>query len=483
MRTRMFKRVLALVLLTLLLPLAAFIFDLWPEYARSLVEEFAERPEIEIDRGRSSSSPAVYLPPEEGMTHPIIVWWTPFTPYQRIVRPCSRGECLFTQSRTELDNPNASVFLFYGTEINWTDLPLPRARHHLWAILHEESPKNNWVLAQNDGISLFNFTSTFSRNSSYPLTSQYLHTVRVLSEPQRVATADKSKDGLGLVIYLQSDCNPPSDRDSYVEELMKYVKVDSYGRCLHNKELPESLLDPLTFADEDVLDIVAQYKFAIAFENAVCHDYITEKYWRPLYSGTVPIVRGSPTVSEWAPDLNRSIIVAEDFAGPKELAEFVQYLDENNEEYDKYLEWKRSGVSNQMLLDHMSSREWSVDNNGKNDSAINFIDGFECYICDQLHLRRTQAHSGAPLPSVVADSSHFDCPVPEPAIKQTNLTLQEQMQHMSKSAREELFYWRYVERCSRIKAKALVDSIALGGTQEDVTEALAEACRHTANFE
>jgi len=40
---------------------------------------------------------------------------------------------------------------------------------------------------------------------------------------------------------------------------------------------------------------VGKYKFTIAFENAICDDYITEKLWRPLIVGSVPIYYGSPS--------------------------------------------------------------------------------------------------------------------------------------------------------------------------------------------
>lgn len=47
--------------------------------------------------------------------------------------------------------------------------------------------------------------------------------------------------------------------------------------------------------DEEFFAFVAQYKFTLAFENAVCDDYITEKLWRPLIVGSVPVYYGSPT--------------------------------------------------------------------------------------------------------------------------------------------------------------------------------------------
>ena len=166
----------------------------------------------------------------------------------------------------------------------------------------EESPNNNWGIATAEGISLFNLTSTPSCSSSYPLVTQYLKDVQSLLHPLKTPIEKKSKDDKGLVMYLQFDCGPPSDRDSYVKELMKHVKVDSYGQCLHNRDLPENLRDPAAGIDTmELLDIISQYKFALAIENAICTDYITEKFWRPLYAGTVPIVKGSPKVKEWAP--------------------------------------------------------------------------------------------------------------------------------------------------------------------------------------
>ena len=50
-------------------------------------------------------------------------------------------------------------------------------------------------------------------------------------------------------------------------------------------------------SDPEFLEIVSKYKFAIAMENGLCQDYITEKFWRPLGVGTIPIVLGSPSIS------------------------------------------------------------------------------------------------------------------------------------------------------------------------------------------
>jgi len=41
------------------------------------------------------------------------------------------------------------------------------------------------------------------------------------------------------VLYIQSDCDTASNRDRYVLELMKHIRIDSYGTCLNNAQLNE----------------------------------------------------------------------------------------------------------------------------------------------------------------------------------------------------------------------------------------------------
>ena len=37
-----------------------------------------------------------------------------------------------------------------------------------------------------------------------------------------------------------------------------------------------------------------KYKFYLAFENSNCNEYITEKFWRYLSYGLVPVAFGAP---------------------------------------------------------------------------------------------------------------------------------------------------------------------------------------------
>ena len=424
----------------------------------------------------TSPRPKIFLPPEDPTDLPVIVWWTPFTPSQRDIRKCPEGSCLFTHSRTELANPNVNVsaFVWYGTEFDLHDLPLPRRHpHHLWALMHEESPKNNWLLATEKGISLFNVTSTFSRYSDYPLHLQYLHTMRRLLQPVRTPTELKSKDGRALVLFMQSACNPPSDRDSYVRELMKHISVDCPGKCLHNRDdlLPAHLVDPLTFGTEEVLEIVGKYKFVLSFENARCHDYLTEKFWRPLYAGSVPVVQGSPSIRDWDPSSEHpSFIVAEDFQSPEMLAHFLLELDKNDTEYNEYLKFKQIGVTNKRLLEHFNARQWTVDGEGQGGNSI---EGFECFLCDKLHQRRSKGLSEH---NIVANSSHYDCLLPQPSVRRESQSVKERLREMEPESRTDLDFWIWTSKCAKERGVVASRLIGRGAGQEELDAALSTAC-------
>lgn len=136
------------------------------------------------------------------------------------------------------------AFLFYGSNLNKTDLPIPRSSHHLWALFHEESPKNVPLLMYDIALSLFNVTATFSQNSDYPLTLQYLDNYETLTSRKYFRSVEEKNhyqqdELLAPVLYMQSICDTMSGRDQYLAELMQYINVDSYGKCLNNKELPE----------------------------------------------------------------------------------------------------------------------------------------------------------------------------------------------------------------------------------------------------
>ena len=47
--------------------------------------------------------------------------------------------------------------------------------------------------------------------------------------------------------------------------------------------------------------LAESYWFYLAFENSICNDYITEKFWRTLDLKTVPVVMGGGNYLRDAP--------------------------------------------------------------------------------------------------------------------------------------------------------------------------------------
>lgn len=344
--------------------------------------------------------------------YPILIWWSPLTGETGRLGQCGEDVCFFTINRTYQHNRMTRAFLFYGTDFSIDSLPLPRKDYHDWALFHEESPKNNYKLFHEPTITLFNHTATFSCHSHLPLTTQYLESVEILKSlrymiPLQMKNSLRKR--LAPLAYVQSDCNPPSDRDSYVRELMWHIEVDSYGECLHNRDLPQHLRSPTAMDNGNFYKILAQYKFVLAFENAVCEDYITEKLWRPLKLGVVPVYFGSPSVAEWLPS-NKSAILVSSFSHPRDLARYIKTLDANDGEYESYLQWKLKGdISNPRLLTAMKERKWGV----QDITQDNYIDAFECMVCNRVWENIRRKEKGWLPRRWKAQVNHLSCPTPE----------------------------------------------------------------------
>ncbi|GFO10477.1 glycoprotein 3-alpha-l-fucosyltransferase a-like, partial [Plakobranchus ocellatus] len=124
------------------------------------------------------------------------------------------------------------------------------------------------------------------------------------------------------VAWFVSHCRTESKREKYVAELQKYISVDIYGACGPLKCRRE--LDTTCFSQ-----VGRDYKFYLAFENAMCEDYTTEKLYRIFKSDAVVISRGNRYNFRSLP--SDTFIEASEFPSPRALAERLLYLDSHDE--------------------------------------------------------------------------------------------------------------------------------------------------------
>ena len=93
-----------------------------------------------------------------------------------------------------------------------------------------------------------------------------------------------------------------SDREDYVKELQNYFPVHVYGRCGNmwnygngngNYSCPENDPGPTYNMKSKCFDYISKnYMFYLSFENSMCLDYVTEKFFKALHFGILPIVLG-----------------------------------------------------------------------------------------------------------------------------------------------------------------------------------------------
>ena len=84
-----------------------------------------------------------------------------------------------------------------------------------------------------------------------------------------------------------------------------------------------------------------QSKFYLAFESQSCTDYITEKFWRTLAFGAIPIVGGPARQNYLRIAPPNSFIHVDDYASEKELADYLILIGEDRSLYEKYHSWRR----------------------------------------------------------------------------------------------------------------------------------------------
>lgn len=121
--------------------------------------------------------------------------------------------------------------------------------------------------------------------------------------------------------------------------MFKFKQVDAYGKC-------GTLTCKRDFGFETAcLSMLSKhYKFYLSFENSNCADYMSEKIFRnALQHSMIPIVMGARKKDYERQLPYKSFISVEDFASPKELAEYLNKVDRDDDLYNSYFQWRGTG--------------------------------------------------------------------------------------------------------------------------------------------
>ncbi|KAG8176248.1 hypothetical protein JTE90_021346 [Oedothorax gibbosus] len=254
---------------------------------------------------------------------------------------CRISNCFVTANRSLL--PHVDAVLFHASDLNTSDIP-QRIRHdQIWIIYSMEATKYGhfkWHVVS----SRFNWTMTYRSDSDVqvrygeivPFNGTYPRIVPTRINVNGTASSSRSfptrdhhkRKG---AIWMVSNCRTESRREAYVKELRKHFKVDVYGRCSRSKtcQPPQS---------SQCYGLLKKYGFYLSFENAICKDYVTEKFFNVLMYDVVPVVFGGAPYKNIAP--KDSFIDATQFANPKDLAVYLSAVLSNSTLYNSFSKWK-----------------------------------------------------------------------------------------------------------------------------------------------
>ena len=157
---------------------------------------------------------------------------------------------------------------------------------HLKSLSKNRPAKQRWVYQTMEGPlvtpdpaplnGLFNATWTYRGDSEFSAAySAYVPLFPEEAADRMKTMIDYSQGKTKLVAWLVSNCGSQL-RMAFVRELMKYINVDVYGSC------SSAFGQRLSCSKSGEKDCLKHYKFYLSFENALCKDYITEKYWDHL---------------------------------------------------------------------------------------------------------------------------------------------------------------------------------------------------------
>ena len=112
-------------------------------------------------------------------------------------------------------------------------------------------------------------------------------------ENRKLAHKKSGKKGVSIAQYV-SNCWTAVGRENLVDMIDFITPVDIYGNC---GDFYCSQND-----EDDCLNLLGEkYKFYLSFENAMCTDYITEKFFKVLNQNVIPVVFTGANMSKIAP--------------------------------------------------------------------------------------------------------------------------------------------------------------------------------------
>jgi len=277
---------------------------------------------------------------------------------------CPETRCLATDNRSMFPVEKFDAIFFHQRSLDFNDIPEKRLPSQRYVHYIMESAQYLYldIGTMNN---FFNWTMTYRRDSDFY--RPYARIVKIKSHPEgkdleefikkfgrenkHLARGNKENKAAWFV----SHCATQARREKYVKMLKKKMDVDVYGKCGKLKCDRANETDCYVMMEQN-------YKFYLSFENSICEDYVTEKFFNILKYNVIPVTYNGANISAIAPP--HSYINTLDFSSVSQLAKYLQKVASDDELYASYFWWK----------------EFYEVRDRREDMSQSF-----CEMCDALH--------------------------------------------------------------------------------------------------
>ena len=260
---------------------------------------------------------------------------------------CGGYKCAI-RTTTSFNTAGADIAVFFGIGISGN--PPKKPPGQLWAFQTGESQRSLAASHPQMWDGLFNYSIVYLRSSesneydlswSRHFSVRDVHLSRNFYREKLQMVGKKEPNALWFV----SNCanagifRVQSARVEYAHFLSDHVKVDAFTR---GKNCATKLGHMLRTKD-GAEPSFNNYWFYLSFENSLCKDYITEKFWKIITSDSlaIPVVLGGSSMRDYeaiAPP--NSYIDVRNFTSPRHLAQHLKYVTENEDAFNFYHRWR-----------------------------------------------------------------------------------------------------------------------------------------------
>ncbi|MDC3321028.1 glycosyltransferase family 10 fucosyltransferase [bacterium] len=335
-----------------------------------------------------------------------------------IYKQCEYSKCWNTVDRKELSR--ADAVWFYCTNLPESEEPYPEPWNDTNFPTRVYSCLESPIMATHGTKNplepshrVFDWTMTLNQDST--INPSWYYTPNITNGGLRslltrsTSTEFQIPHKKNLVAWTVSNCETASNRESKAKKLSLALRkigqrLDIFGskdcmspECVPGKRkscpdkdiaFPECPKDTRTNPDKECVErVLSSYYFYLSWENSICEDYVTEKFYNALRLGVIPVVLEGDWYDRLVPEGYDVFIRVSDYDTFEDLASRLVEIAKNRTLYESYFKWREISLKNlsPRFIKHVLNAEspWCdlcrKLHEGNHDAKKNSVDISEWY--------------------------------------------------------------------------------------------------------